>query len=127
MRTRRRWARVPIAHAIAVVAAVDDGDGADGAEYRQVLGPPEVEAGIGLTGGHIFQGECFPDQMWDRRFGPGTPMPGVHPCGAATHPGGGVSAIKRPQRGHGRAPIWPRELTLEQPQTYHTGNGGGRA
>ncbi len=59
---------------------------------RQVLGPPDVEARIGLTGGHIFQGECLPDQMWDRRFGPATPVPGLFLCGAATHPGGSVIA-----------------------------------
>ena len=59
---------------------------------RQVLGPPDVEARIGLTGGHIFQGECLPDQMWDRRFGPATPVPGVYLCGAGTHPGGSVIA-----------------------------------
>ncbi|MGI9022123.1 MAG: phytoene desaturase family protein [Acidimicrobiales bacterium] len=62
-------------------------------EHRQVLGPPDVEARIGLTGGHIFQGECLPDQMWDRRLPTRTPMPGVYLCGATTHPGGGVSAI----------------------------------
>jgi phytoene dehydrogenase-like protein len=59
---------------------------------RQVLGPPDVEERIGLTGGHIFQGECLPEQMWDRRFPPGTPLPGVYLCGAATHPGGSVIA-----------------------------------
>jgi phytoene dehydrogenase-like protein len=59
---------------------------------RQVLGPPDVEARIGLTGGHIFQGECLPDLMWDRRFGPDTPIPGLYLCGAATHPGGSVIA-----------------------------------
>jgi phytoene dehydrogenase-like protein len=59
---------------------------------RQVLGPPDVEARIGLTGGHIFQGECLPDQMWERRFPPVTPVPGVYLCGAATHPGGSVIA-----------------------------------
>ena len=59
---------------------------------RQVLGPPDVETRIGLTGGHIFQGECLPDQMWDRRFGPATPVPGLWLCGAATHPGGSVIA-----------------------------------
>ncbi len=68
-------------------------DVADVVEYRQVLGPPDVEARIGLTGGHIFQGECLPDQMWDRRLPPRTPMAGVYLCGAATHPGGGVSAV----------------------------------
>jgi phytoene dehydrogenase-like protein len=68
-------------------------DIADCILYRQVLGPPDVEARIGLTGGHIFQGECLPDQMWDRRFSPRTPIPGLYLCGAATHPGGSVIAI----------------------------------
>ncbi|MGH9116116.1 MAG: phytoene desaturase family protein [Acidimicrobiales bacterium] len=61
--------------------------------HRQVLGPPDVEDRIGLTGGHIFQGECLPDQMWERRFSPRTPMPGLYLCGAATHPGGSVMAV----------------------------------
>jgi phytoene dehydrogenase-like protein len=60
---------------------------------RQVLGPPDVEARIGLTGGHIFQGECLPDQMWDRRFTPRTGIPGLYLCGAATHPGGSVMGV----------------------------------
>ncbi|MGH8975715.1 MAG: phytoene desaturase family protein, partial [Acidimicrobiia bacterium] len=60
---------------------------------RQVLGPPDVEARIGLTGGHIFQGEILPDQMWDRRFAPRTPVPGLYLCGAGTHPGGSVMAV----------------------------------
>jgi phytoene dehydrogenase-like protein len=60
---------------------------------REVLGPPDVEARIGLTGGHIFQGECLPDQMWDRRFAPRSPIPGVYLCGAATHPGGSVIGV----------------------------------
>ena len=67
-------------------------DVADCIAERQVLGPPDVEARIGLTGGHIFQGECLPEQMWDRRFGPATPIPGLYLCGAATHPGGSVIA-----------------------------------
>jgi len=60
---------------------------------REVLGPPDVEARVGLTGGHIFQGECLPNQMWDRRFAPRTGIPGVYLCGAATHPGGSVMAV----------------------------------
>ncbi|HEY4047604.1 MAG TPA: NAD(P)/FAD-dependent oxidoreductase [Acidobacteriaceae bacterium] len=59
----------------------------------QVLGPPDIERKVGLTGGHIFQGECLPDNMWDRRFAARTPMPGVYLCGACTHPGGSVIAI----------------------------------
>jgi phytoene dehydrogenase-like protein len=65
----------------------------DDIEHREVLGPPDVEARIGLTGGHIFQGECLPDQMWDRRFSARTPLPRLYLCGAATHPGGSVIAV----------------------------------
>jgi phytoene dehydrogenase-like protein len=68
-------------------------DVADCVVERQVLGPPDVEARIGLTGGHIFQGECLPAQMWERRFGPRTGVDGVYLCGAATHPGGSVMAV----------------------------------
>jgi phytoene dehydrogenase-like protein len=59
----------------------------------EVLGPPDIERSVGLTGGHIFQGECLPGNMWDQRFPPRTPMPGVFLCGACTYPGGSVIAI----------------------------------
>ena len=58
----------------------------------EVLGPPDVEARIGLTGGQIFQGDVTPEQMWERRLSPRTPIPGFYMCGAATHPGGSVIA-----------------------------------
>ncbi|MGI5125182.1 phytoene desaturase family protein [Pseudonocardia sp. CA-107938] len=61
--------------------------------HREVLGPPDVEARIGLAGGHIFQGDCLPDQMYDRRFTPRTGIPGLYLCGAATHPGGSVIGV----------------------------------
>jgi phytoene dehydrogenase-like protein len=60
---------------------------------REVLGPPDIEARVGLTGGHIFQGEILPGCMWDRRLTARTPMPGVYLCGACTHPGGSVIAV----------------------------------
>jgi phytoene dehydrogenase-like protein len=59
----------------------------------QVLGPPDIEKKVGLTGGHIFQGECLPQYMWTNRLRAKTPMPGVYLCGACTHPGGSVIAI----------------------------------
>jgi phytoene dehydrogenase-like protein len=59
----------------------------------QVLGPPDIEAKVGLTGGHIFQGECLPQYMWSNRLAARTPMPGVYLCGAGTHPGGSVIGI----------------------------------
>jgi phytoene dehydrogenase-like protein len=62
-------------------------------EDMEVLGPPDVERRIGLTGGHIFQGEALPDQMWDRRLDHRTPIDGLYMCGAATHPAGSVIAL----------------------------------
>ncbi len=59
----------------------------------QVMGPPDIEEKVGLTGGHIFQGECLPNNMWSRRFAARTGMPGVYLCGACTHPGGSVIAM----------------------------------
>jgi len=81
-------------------------DVADTIVHREVLGPPDVEKRIGLTGGHIFQGECLPDQMWHNRFGPRTPIPGVYLCGASTHPGGSVMAIN----GRNAAMVVDRDL-----------------
>jgi phytoene dehydrogenase-like protein len=59
----------------------------------EVMGPPDIERKTGLTGGHIFQGECLPEYMWDRRLKPRTPMRGVYLCGAGTYPGGSVIGI----------------------------------
>jgi phytoene dehydrogenase-like protein len=61
-------------------------------EY-EVLGPPDIESRIGLTGGNIFQGEVTPDQMWEGRLAARTPLPGLYMCGAATHPAGSVIAL----------------------------------
>lgn len=59
----------------------------------EVLGPPDIEREVGLTGGHIFQGECLPPYMWSSRLSARTPMPGVYLCGACTHPGGSVIGV----------------------------------
>ena len=59
----------------------------------QVLGPPDIEEKVGLTGGHIFQGECLPNYMWSNRLTARTPMEGVYLCGACTHPGGSVIGV----------------------------------
>jgi phytoene dehydrogenase-like protein len=59
----------------------------------QVLGPPDIEQKVGLTGGHIFQGECLPPQMGANRLTARTPMQGLYLCGACTHPGGSVIGI----------------------------------
>lgn len=59
----------------------------------QALGPPDIERKVGLTGGHIFQGECLPAYMGANRLSARTPMRGVYLCGACTHPGGSVIGI----------------------------------
>jgi phytoene dehydrogenase-like protein len=59
----------------------------------QTLGPPDIELKVGLTGGHIFQGECLPPYLWSNRLEYRTPMPGLYLCGACTHPGGSVIGI----------------------------------
>ncbi|MGH2751585.1 MAG: phytoene desaturase family protein [Actinomycetota bacterium] len=64
-------------------------------EDRLVLGPPDLEARFGLTGGNIFHGELLPDWLFDRRPARGWhrhrwPLPGLYLCGSAAHPGGGV-------------------------------------
>lgn len=59
----------------------------------EALGPPDIEREVGLSGGHIFQGECLPGNMWSNRLSARTPMPGFYLCGACTHPGGSVIAI----------------------------------
>ena len=61
--------------------------------HMEVMGPPDIERRTGLSGGHIFQGECLPEYMWDKRLRPRTPMEGVYLCGAGTYPGGSVIGI----------------------------------
>ncbi len=62
-------------------------------EELQALGPPDIEERVGLSGGHIFQGQVLPTQMWERRLEAQTPIEGLFLCGAATHPGGSVIAL----------------------------------
>ena len=85
----RRQVEERILDAIAVYAP----DVRECVEEAEVLGPPDIEATIGLTGGHIFQGEVLPDQMWDGRLQWRTPIDGLYLCGAATHPGGSVIGL----------------------------------
>jgi phytoene dehydrogenase-like protein len=59
----------------------------------EALGPADIEKRVGLTGGHIFQGECLPPYLWSNRLSSRTPMQGVYLCGACTHPGGSVIAV----------------------------------
>jgi len=60
---------------------------------RLALGPRELEARFGLTGGHIFHGEMLPGQLFEsridrRRFGG---IDGLYLAGSGAHPGGAVT------------------------------------
>jgi len=57
---------------------------------RQVLGPHDLEASFGLTGGDIFHGSILPEQSFGERFDYRTPVDGLYLCGSGARPGGGV-------------------------------------
>jgi phytoene dehydrogenase-like protein len=60
---------------------------------RVALGPRELEARFGLTGGHIFHGEMLGEQLLERRF-PARRFGGVeglYLAGSGAHPGGAVT------------------------------------
>jgi len=62
---------------------------------RQILTPVDIEETFGLTGGNIFQGAMNLDKLFMFRPAPGyagynMPLKGLHLCGSAAHPGGGV-------------------------------------
>ena len=64
-------------------------------EHVAVLGPPDIERIIGITGGNIFHGEILPDQMFGYRPVPGysdyrTPVDRLYLCGSGAWPGGAV-------------------------------------
>ena len=84
--------------------------------HRQVLGPPDVEARIGLTGGHIFQGECLPDQMWDRRFSASNPDSRPLPVRGGDPPGRQRHRAEWPQRRHGRTTGSPPRKAARRPR-----------
>ena len=67
--------------------------------------PARHRAQIGLTGGHIFQGECLPEHMWDRRLRLPHRCRGRVPVRRRHPPGRQRDRRQRPQRGaggHGR-------------------------
>jgi phytoene dehydrogenase-like protein len=65
-------------------------------EHRQVLSPLDLERTYRLTGGNIMQGAMNLNQLYCFRPVAGwadhrTPIRGLYLCGAASHPGGGVT------------------------------------
>ena len=61
----------------------------------EILGPPDIEERIGITGGNIFHGEILPEGMFEGRPVPGysgyhTPVGNLYLCGSGAWPGGAV-------------------------------------
>jgi phytoene dehydrogenase-like protein len=68
----------------------------DSIRERQVLAPTDLEARLGIWGGHALHGEMAFDQLFNLRPVRGwadyrTPVRDLWLCGAGTHPGGGVT------------------------------------
>jgi phytoene dehydrogenase-like protein len=64
----------------------------------QVLTPHDLEKQFNLTEGHLYGGEMNLAQAFHVRSVPGqahyrTPISQLYLCGAATHPGGGISGM----------------------------------
>jgi phytoene dehydrogenase-like protein len=78
---------------------------------RLALGPRELEARFGLTGGHIFHGEMLGDQLLERRFAARRfgGVEGLYLAGSGAHPGGAVTGA--PGYLAARAAIEDRRLT----------------
>ncbi len=62
-------------------------------EDWDILSPADIEARIGISGGHIFHGELLPGQIFEDRFNVRTPLDGLYLCGSGTHPGGCVTGV----------------------------------
>jgi phytoene dehydrogenase-like protein len=65
---------------------------------EQVIAPHDFEGQFGLSEGHLYGGDMTPTQAFFLRPIPGfaqyrTPIEQLYLCGAATHPGGGVSGL----------------------------------
>jgi phytoene dehydrogenase-like protein len=63
-----------------------------------VKAPLDLQAELGTSGGHIFHGELALDQLFTMRplLGHaryGSPIRGLHLCGAGTHPGGFMTGV----------------------------------
>jgi phytoene dehydrogenase-like protein len=66
--------------------------------YAQILTPPDIEKMFAMTGGNVHHGEMGLDQFFFRRpvahyADYRTPVKGLYMCGAACHPGGGVTGV----------------------------------
>ncbi len=65
--------------------------------HKQVLSPQDFASQLHLAEGHLYGGEMTLTQAFNLRPIPGfanqTPIENLHLCGAATHPGAGLSGL----------------------------------
>lgn len=84
--------------------------------HAQILTPPDIEKMFAMAGGHVHHGEMSLDQVFFRRpiaqyANYRTPIAGLYMCGAACHPGGGVTGVP----GHNAAREILRDLSKKFP------------
>jgi phytoene dehydrogenase-like protein len=66
--------------------------------HAQILTPKDIEEMFAMVDGHVHHGEMTLDQVFNRRpiahyADYRTPVKGMYMCGAACHPGGGVTGV----------------------------------
>ena len=94
---------------------------------RVVITPLDLERDYGLTGGNIFHGAMFLDQLFGNRPAPAladyrTPIDGYYLCGSGTHPGGGVMGAN----GHNAAKVVLDDMAGVAPAASGRATGGRR-
>jgi len=95
---------------------------------RVVITPKDLERDYGLTGGNIFHGAMFFDQLFNNRPTPEladyrTTVDNYYLCGSGTHPGGGVMGAN----GHNAAQVVIADLDGTAPPTAVRVGPGPRA
>ena len=83
---------------------------------RVVITPEDLDTDYLITGGNIFHGQMFLNQLFDSRPLPAmssyrTPIAGYYLCGVGTHPGGGVMGAS----GHNAAQVVLSDLSGDKP------------
>lgn len=94
---------------------------------RVVLTPLDLEREYHLTGGNIFHGAMFLDQLFGNRPTPSlsdyrTPVKGYYLCGSGTHPGGGVMGAN----GHNAAHVVLDDMAGRTTEPVIRSNGDAR-
>jgi len=95
---------------------------------RVIITPKDLERDYGLTGGNIFHGAMFFDQLFNNRPTPEladyrTTVDNYYLCGSGTHPGGGVMGAN----GHNAAQVVIADLDGTAPPTAVRVGPGPRA